>query len=71
MRRALAAEASRYPGREREVIEFYQKTPEALVQLRAPLYEDKVVDFILEMAKVTDRTVSAAELIRDEGLPTD
>ena len=71
LRRALAAEASRYPGREREVIEFYQKTPEALVQLRAPIYEDKVIDFILEVAKVTDRTVSAAELIRDEGLPTD
>ncbi len=71
LRRALAGEASRYPGREREVIEFYQKNPEALVQLRAPLYEDKVIDFILEMAKVTDRTVTAAELIRDEGLPTD
>ncbi|MBM3545309.1 MAG: trigger factor [Alphaproteobacteria bacterium] len=71
LRRALAAEASRYPGREREVIEFYQKNPEALVQLRAPIYEDKVIDFILELAKVTDRTVTAEELIRDEGLPTD
>lgn len=71
MRRALAAEASKYPGREREVIEFYQKNPDALISLRAPIYEDKVIDFILEMAKVTDRTVSAAELIRDEGLPAD
>jgi trigger factor len=42
-----------------------------LIQLRAPIYEEKVVDFILEMAKVTDRTVTAEELIRDEGLPTD
>ncbi|MSP49788.1 MAG: trigger factor [Alphaproteobacteria bacterium] len=71
LRRALASEASRYPGREREVIDFYQKNPEALIQLRAPIYEDKIIDFILEMAKVTDRTVSAAELIRDEGLPAD
>jgi trigger factor len=71
LRRALAAEASRYPGREREIIDFYQKNPEALIQLRAPIYEEKVVDFILEMAKVTDRTVTAEELIRDEGLPTD
>ncbi|MBM3532433.1 MAG: trigger factor [Alphaproteobacteria bacterium] len=71
LRRALAAEASRYPGREREIVEFYQKNPEALIQLRAPIYEDKVIDFILEMAKVTDRTVTAEELIRDEGLPTD
>ena len=71
LRRALAAEASRYPGREREVIDFYQKNPEALIQLRAPIYEDKVIDFVLEMAKVTERAVSTAELIRDEGLPTD
>ena len=71
LRRALANEASRYPGREREVVEFYQKNPEALIQLRAPLYEDKVIDFVLEIAKVADRTVSAAELIRDEGVPTD
>jgi trigger factor len=71
LRRALANEASRYPGREREVIEFYQKNPQALIQLRAPLYEDKVIDFVLEIAKVTDRTVSASELIKDEGVPTD
>ena len=66
LRRALAAEASRYPGREREVIEFYQKTPEALVQLRAPLYEDKVIDFIVEGAKVTERKVSTDELVDEE-----
>jgi trigger factor len=71
LRRALANEASRYPGREREVIEFYQKNPQALIQLRAPLYEDKVIDFVLEIAKVRDRTVGTAELIRDEGVPTD
>jgi trigger factor len=71
LKRALGQEASRHPGQEREVIEFYQKNPNALIQLRAPIYEDKVIDFILEMAKVTDRTVDAAELIKDEGTPTD
>ena len=71
LKRALGQEASRHPGQEREVIEFYQKNPNALIQLRAPIYEDKVIDFILEMAKVTERTVDAAELIKDEGTPTD
>lgn len=52
--RALNQEASKYPGSERQVVEFYQKTPGAMAQLRAPLYEEKVVDYILERAKVTD-----------------
>jgi trigger factor len=60
--RAIVNEARRHPGSERQVIEYYQKTPQALVQLRAPLYEDKVVDFILELAQVTERKVTPAEL---------
>ena len=62
--RAIVNEARRHPGSERQVIEFYQKTPQALVQLRAPLYEDKVVDFILELATVTERKVSPEELAK-------
>jgi trigger factor len=60
--RAIVNEARRHPGSERQVIEYYQKTPQALVQLRAPLYEDKVVDFILELATVNERKVSPEEL---------
>ncbi|MGH6928665.1 MAG: trigger factor [Dongiaceae bacterium] len=60
--RAIVNEARRHPGSERQVIEYYQKTPQALVQLRAPLYEEKVVDFILELATVTERKVSPEEL---------
>jgi trigger factor len=56
--RALIQEAQRYPGQQQQVIEYYQRSPEALNQLRAPLYEEKVVDFILERAKVTERKVS-------------
>ena len=52
--RALNREASQYPGQERQIIEFYQRTPGAMAQLRAPLYEEKVVDYILERATVTD-----------------
>jgi trigger factor len=62
MAREVRAEAARYPGREREVAEFYQKDPQALANLRAPIFEDKVVDFILEMAMVGERKVPAEEL---------
>ena len=63
--RAVAAEARRYPGQEQQVFEFYQKNPQALAQIRAPLYEDKVVDFIVAMAQVEDKTVSREELFAD------
>lgn len=66
LNRALMGEAQRYPGKEREVFEFYQKTPEALANLRAPIFEDKVVDFIAALAKVTERSMTAAELVAEE-----
>ena len=59
---ALRQEAARYPGQEMQVVEFFRKTPGAVEQLRGPLFEDKVVDYILEMARVEDRVVSAEEL---------
>ena len=64
--RALIQEAQRYPGQQQQVIEYYQRTPEALNQLRAPLYEEKVVDYILERAKVAERKVSP-EKFAEEG----
>jgi trigger factor len=68
--RAIMAEARRYPGRERQVVEFYQKTPQALARLRAPLYEDKVVDFILELAQITERKVTPEKLLSLPGAET-
>ncbi|MGD9650214.1 MAG: trigger factor, partial [Dongiaceae bacterium] len=62
LRRAVMGEIQRYPGREQEVLQFYQSTPRALMSLRAPLLEDKVIDYIIEMAAVTDRSVSRDEL---------
>ena len=59
---ALRQEASRYPGQEMQVVEFFRKTPNAIEQLRGPLFEDKVVDYILETAKVEDRIVPPEEL---------
>ena len=65
VQREIVSEARRHPGREKAVLEHYRKTPEAQQSLRAPLYEDKVVDFVLEMAQVTDRTVSIEELLKN------
>jgi trigger factor len=67
--RAMRAEASRHPGREQEVIEFFRKNPEAAAGLRGPILEEKVVDFVLELARVTDRTVTAEELAREPEAP--
>jgi trigger factor len=63
--RALMAEARRFPGQERKVIEFYQGSPQAMLQLRAPIYEDKVIDFITETASVSERHVTSAELAQE------
>lgn len=60
--RAVMNEARRYPGQERQVVEYYQKSPQALAQLRAPIYEDKVVDFIVELAKTNERKVTPEQL---------
>jgi trigger factor len=65
LNRAVVNEARRFPGQEREVIEYYQKNQQALEQLRGPLFEDKVIDYILELAKVTDKPISADELMAD------
>ncbi|MGO4715640.1 trigger factor [Bradyrhizobium sp. 2TAF24] len=64
--RAVVDRARQMPGREKEVWDFYRKNPNALAQLRAPIYEDKVVDFILELANVTDKKVSREELYKDD-----
>ncbi|MFZ5834570.1 MAG: trigger factor [Pseudomonadota bacterium] len=65
MREALFRQASQFPGQEKMLFEYYQKNPQALAALRAPLYEDKVVDFILELAQITDVPVSREELFKD------
>jgi trigger factor len=62
MTRAMRAEASRYQGQEVQVLEFFRKNPEAAERLRAPIFEEKVVDYILDQAKIEDRTVTPEEL---------
>jgi len=64
MRRALVAQARRFPGQEKFVYQYYEKTPGALVELRAPIFEDKVVDLVLEKAKPAERQVDREELLK-------
>jgi trigger factor len=64
--RAAAERARQFPGQEQQVWEYYRKNPQALASLRAPIYEEKVVDFIVELADVTDKPMSREELFRQE-----
>jgi trigger factor len=64
--RAVMDRARQVPGREKEVWEFYRNNPDALASLRAPIFEDKVVDFILELAQMSDKTVSREELYKED-----
>ncbi len=62
LRKALMDQARRYPGQEKFVYEYFQKTPGAIQELRAPIFEDKVVDYLLSVAKPVDKKVSREEL---------
>ncbi|WP_428646201.1 trigger factor [Roseibium sp.] len=62
LQRALYDRVRQFPGQEQQVFEFYKNNQQALASLRAPIYEEKVVDFMLELAKVTDKTVTKEEL---------
>ncbi|AWM01585.1 trigger factor [Bradyrhizobium amphicarpaeae] len=64
--RAVIERARSMPGREKEVWDYYRSNAQALAQLRAPIYEDKVVDFILELANVTEKKVSREDLYKDD-----
>jgi trigger factor len=64
--RAIVERARQVPGREQEVWEFYQKNPGALASIRAPIFEEKVVDFLLELATVSEKQVSREELLKDD-----
>ncbi len=64
LNQAVMREAMRYPGQERQVLEFYGKNAELKEQLRAPIFEEKTVDFILELAKVAEKPVTPEELLK-------
>ncbi len=66
---AIAAQARNFPGQERQIFEAYQRNPSLVAQVRAPLYEEKVVDYVLELVNVTNETVAREELFADDEEP--
>ncbi|MEQ9021062.1 MAG: trigger factor [Nitratireductor sp.] len=66
MQRALIETVRHYPGQEKEIYEYYRSNPQALATLRAPLFEEKVVDHLLGQVDVTDKKVSKEELLADD-----
>jgi trigger factor len=58
--------ARQFPGQEKMVWDFYRQNPQAIAEIRAPLFEEKVVDYILAGAKITDHTVSADVLLKED-----
>ena len=66
LQNALRAQMQQFPGQEQEILNFFRSNPNAVQSLRAPIFEEKVVDHLIEKAKVTDKTVSKDELMADE-----
>ena len=64
--RAIVDRARQFPGREQEIWDYYRKNPQAVAGIRAPIFEEKVVDFLVELAKVTEKQVSREELYKEE-----
>lgn len=64
--RALVDRLRQFPGQEKEVYDFYRKNPQALASIRAPIFEEKVVDYISELGDVTEKKVTRAEIEKAE-----
>ncbi len=66
VQRALTAQMRQFPGQEQSLVDYYRNTPGAVASLRAPIFEEKVVDYLLELVTVTEKPVTRDELVRDE-----
>ena len=66
LNRALVEQARQFPGQEQQVWDYYRKNPQAVASLRAPIYEEKVVDFLLELAQVNEKKVSREDLYKED-----
>lgn len=64
--RAIVERARQFPGREQEIWDYFRKNQSAVASVRAPIFEDKVVEFIVELAKVTDKPVSREQLYKED-----
>jgi trigger factor len=69
MTRAMRTEAMRYRGQEQQIFEFFRQNPRAAETLRGPIFEDKVIDFVLELAKVEEKAATPEELAAEPPTP--
>ena len=59
-------ELQKYPGREKEILDYFKKNPNAQNQLSGPVFEDKIIDFIIELAEVNEKVVSTEDLYKED-----
>lgn len=64
--RAIHDQARQFPGREQQVLEYYKQNPMAIAEIRSPIFEDKVIDFLLELAQVSEKPVSKEQLFAED-----
>merc|ERR1711935_1000154 len=67
-RNAMMKEIQKYPGQEKQVMDYFKNNPEAQQQLSGPIFEDKIIDFILELANTKEKTISVEDLYKQEDL---
>merc|ERR1711988_1541675 len=65
---AMMQELQRYPGREKEILDYFKKNPDAQNQLSGPVFEDKIIDFIVELAEVKEKVVSVDDLYKEDSI---
>jgi len=66
LNRAIMDRMRQFPGQEQRVYDFFRQNAQAVASLRAPIFEEKVVDFLLELAEVTEKKVSREELFKED-----
>jgi len=66
LNRAVMEQVRQFPGQEKQIYDYFRQNPQAIAGLRAPIFEEKVVDFLLELASVTENKVSREELFKED-----
>ena len=64
----MMQELQRYPGQEKEILDYFKKNPDAQNQLSGPVFEDKIIDFIVELAEVKEKVVSVDDLYKEDNI---
>ena len=64
----MMQELQRYPGKEKEILDYFKKNPDAQNQLSGPVFEDKIIDFIVELAEVKEKVVNVDDLYKDDSI---